>query len=123
MNELVIISQLVIALGIMNVWLLRAQKPTNYRGGSARSMEEEFHVYGLSTNCMKVVRVLKLSFAGLLLLGFWWPTLTMIGAIGMAFLMAAAVLLHVKVRDPIRKSLPAASLLILSLFVAMTTTP
>jgi len=123
MNDLVVISQLVIALGIMNVWLVRAQKPTNYRGGTARSMEEEFHIYGLSTNCMKVVRAFKLFFAGLLLVGYWWPTLTVIGAMGMAFLMAAAVLLHVKVRDPFRKSLPAASLLILSLFVAMTTKP
>lgn len=120
MSQILVISQLVIALGILNVWLLRAHRPTNYRGGTARTMEEEFHVYGLSTTCMKVVRACKLLFAGILILGFWWPTLTLIGALGMAILMAAAVFMHMKVRDPIRKSLPAASLLLLSLFVAMT---
>lgn len=120
MSQILIISQLVIALGILNVWLVRAHKPTNYRGGAARNMEEEFHVYGLSTPCMKVVRACKLSFAGLLIVGFWWPTLTLIGALGMALLMAAAVFMHMKVRDPIRKSLPAASLFLLSIFVAMT---
>ena len=117
MDQIIIISQLIIALGIMNVWLLRAQKPTDYRGGSARNMEEEFHVYGLSTNCMKIVRAFKLFFAALLILGCWWPPLTIVGGSGMALLMAAAVLMHAKVKDPIRKSLPAASLLVLSLMV------
>jgi hypothetical protein len=83
-------------------------------------MKEEFHVYGLSTNCMIIVRAFKVFFAGLLILGYWWPALTLFGALGMASLMAAAVLMHMKVRDPIRKSLPAASLFLLSLFVAMT---
>jgi hypothetical protein len=83
-------------------------------------MEEEFHVYGLSTNCMKIVRAFKLFFAGLLLVGYWWPTLTVIGGLGLACLMAAAVFMHMKVRDPIRKSLPAASLLLLSILVAVT---
>jgi len=120
MSQILIISQVVIALGILNVWLLRAHKPTDYRGGNARTMEEEFHVYGLSTNCMIIVRAFKVFFAGLLILGYWWPALTLFGALGMASLMAAAVLMHMKVRDPIRKSLPAASLFLLSLFVAMT---
>ena len=119
MNEILRVGQLVIALGILNVWLLRAHKETPYRGGAARNMEEEFHVYGLSTTCMKVIRVLKLSCALLLILGIVWPSLTWIGAIGMSCLMAAAVFMHIKVRDPVRKSLPAASLLMLSLFVAL----
>jgi hypothetical protein len=117
MNKIIILSQLVIALGIYNVWLVRASKPTNYRGGSARTMEEEFHVYGLSTTCMKVVRVFKLLSATLLIGGLWIPALTSIGAVSMAVLMLAAVLMHAKVRDPIRKAIPAASLLVLSLIV------
>jgi hypothetical protein len=117
MNQIIIVSQLIIALGIMNVWLLRAQKPTNYRGGGARNMEEEFHVYGLSTNCMKAVRAFKLLFAALLILGCWWQPFTIVGGSGMAVLMAAAVIMHAKVQDPIRKSLPAACLLVLSLMV------
>jgi hypothetical protein len=34
--------------------------------------------------------------------------------------MLAAVLMHAKVRDPLKKSLPAASLLILSLMVVFS---
>jgi hypothetical protein len=82
-------------------------------------MEEEFQVYGLSKEVMRIVRACKLFFAALLILGYWWPTVTIVGAVGMAFLMSAAIFMHLKVRDPIRKSLPAASLLLLSLFVAM----
>ena len=122
MNGILLISQLVIALGIVNVWIFRAHKPTSYRGGGAQNMEEEFHVYGLSTTCMKTVRAFKLFFAGLLVAGFWWPMLTIVGAIGMASLMCAAVFMHMKVRDPVLKSLPAASLLVLSLLVAVGTT-
>ena len=119
MDEILIASQVIIALGILNVWLVRANKATNFRGGSARAMEEEFHTYGLSTNCMKIVKVLKLSFSALLVLGLWFPVLALVGAVGMAGLMFAAVFLHCKVRDPLCKSLPAASLLLLSLLVAL----
>lgn len=82
-------------------------------------MEEEFHVYGLSTQCMKVVRVCKLTSAGLLIAGLWNPVFTVIGATAMASLMLAAVMMHAKVRDPVRKSIPAASLLLLSVVVAI----
>jgi hypothetical protein len=119
MNTMIILSQVTIALGIYNVWLLRANKPTNYRGGSARTLEEEFHVYGLSTRFMRIIRVCKLLSATLLIAGVWIPLLTSIGAIAMASLMLAAVLMHAKVRDPIQKSLPAASLLLLSVMVAI----
>ena len=119
MKEILIASQVVIALGILNVWLVRANRATNFRGGTARTMEEEFHTYGLSTNCMKIVKVLKLSFSGFLFLGVWFPVLALVGAVGMAALMLAAVLMHCRVRDPLYKSLPAASLLLLSLLVAL----
>jgi hypothetical protein len=119
MNTIITLSQLTIALGIFNVWLVRADRPTSYRGGDARTMEEEFHVYGLSTQCMKVVRICKLASAGLLVAGLWNPLFTGIGATAMASLMLAAVVMHAKVRDPVRKSIPAASLLLLSVIVAI----
>jgi hypothetical protein len=119
MSGIIVLSQLTIALGILNVWLLRVNRPTNYRGGNARNMEEEFHVYGLSSKCMRVVRVCKLTSAALLIAGLWFPFFTTIGAVAMASLMFAAVLMHAKVRDPLMKSLPAASLLLLSLMVAL----
>lgn len=116
--DITLLSQLVIALGIYNVWLLRPNKQTAWRGGDAKNMEEEFHVYGLSTTCMKVVRVCKLACATALIIGIFSKPVAVVGAIGMAVLMLAAVLMHAKVRDPIRKSIPAASLLVLSLIIA-----
>lgn len=41
------IAQLIIALGILNVWLLRFNKATVYRGGGAKNMKQEFAAYGL----------------------------------------------------------------------------
>lgn len=120
-HTLVLISQLVIAFGIYNVWLLRANSATEYRGGGAQNMEEEFRVYGLSTRFMKVVKIFKLSFATLLLLGVLYRPLACVGAVGMGGLMLAAVVMHAKVHDPIKKTLPALSLLALSLVVAFST--
>ena len=113
----IFLTQLLIAFGIYSVWLLRINQPTHWRGGTARTMEEEFHVYGLSTNVMRVVRVLKLLAATCLVAGLWDPPLALAGGVGMAALMFAAVAMHVKVGDPLRKSIPAASLFLLSLFV------
>ncbi|MFN4894254.1 MAG: DoxX family protein [Pseudomonadota bacterium] len=116
-STIVIISQLVIAFGIYNVWLVRANRATGYRGGDAKNLEEEFRVYGLSTEFMRIVKVLKLTFATLLLAGIWYAPVAYVGALGMCVLMLSAVMMHLKVRDPIKKALPAASLLALSLVV------
>lgn len=102
------------------MWLLRTKQETAWRGGNAKTMEEEFHTYGLSTQCMKIVGVVKVTMATLLIVGIWYPPFATIGASIMAALMLAAVLMHMKVRDPVIKSLPAASLLLLSLIVAYT---
>ncbi len=120
MTALIILSQLIIALGIYNVWLFRLNKETAWRGGDAKTMEEEFHTYGLSTTCMKIVGVVKVLMATFLIVGIWYPPFTTIGATIMAALMLAAVMMHMKVKDPVRKSIPAASLLLLSLIVACT---
>lgn len=118
-SPLVSVFQIVIALGIYNVWLLRPNQATAWRGGDAKTLEEEFHVYGLSTSFMRVVKVLKLSCATFLLTGLFYPPATILGAFGLAVLMLSAVLMHMKVHDPLRKSIPAATLLILSLAVAL----
>ena len=39
--------QLIVAVGILNVWLLRSGRATPFRGGDARSLREEFAAYGL----------------------------------------------------------------------------
>ena len=48
MDSMLIILQLIAALGIFNVWLLRASKSTPYRGRDASNLKEEFFAYGLN---------------------------------------------------------------------------
>jgi hypothetical protein len=117
MKLIVLASQIAIALGLLNVWLLRAGKQTSWRGGSARNMKEEFEVYGLPAWFMSVVGFLKISLALLLIAGTWLPSVTKPAAIGTAVLMAGAVSMHLKVRDPMKRSLPAFAILVLSLIV------
>jgi hypothetical protein len=112
------IAKLIIAFGILNVWLLRFNKATIYRGGAAKNMKEEFANYGLPVWFMWFVGGLKVLLALCLLLSFWKPELMRPAAIGMAILMAGAVGMHIKIGDALKKSMPALSVLILSLLVA-----
>jgi hypothetical protein len=113
------VLQVIIALGIINVWILRFGKSTGWRGGSAKNMKEEFEVYGLPGWFMRLIGFLKLFLAALLLAGIWFPGLTQPAAIGMAVLMAGAIAMHVKVKDPLQKSLPAFGMLVMSAAVAL----
>lgn len=117
MTDVVLVLQIVIALVILNVWLLRFRKATNYRGGGAKNMKEEFAVYGLPPWAIYVVGFCKILFAILLIVGIWVPGLTVPAAGGMGALMLGAVLMHAKVRDSVRKTLPAFTMLVLCLLV------
>lgn len=119
METMLIAFQLLIAAVLLNVWLLRYGKETPFRGGSARSMKEEFAVYGLPAWFMGTIGFLKVFLALALIAGIWLPEFTRFSAMGIAALMAGAVAMHVKVRDPLMKSVPALSILILSVFVGL----
>ncbi|MEY4700191.1 MAG: hypothetical protein RL326_378 [Pseudomonadota bacterium] len=115
-----ILIQLFIALGIFNVWVIRFNKPTSFRGGDAQTMAEEFRVYGLSDEVRKLVGALKLGLAALLVVGIWVPAVAVLAASCMAFLMLVAVVMHVKVSDPIKKAVPAFCMMMLSLVVVLS---
>lgn len=119
MESVALVIQIVIALGIFNVWILRFSKTTEWRGGSADNMKTEFETYGLPVWSVTVVGFLKLLLAACLVAGIWFPVLVRPAAIGIAVLMFGAVAMHVKVKDPAKKSLPALTMLVLSLFVAV----
>jgi uncharacterized membrane protein YphA (DoxX/SURF4 family) len=119
MKYWVIAIQLIVALGILNVWLVRYRKSTAWRGGEAKNLKEEFEVYGLPGWFMGLVGFLKILFATLLIVGIWVPTLTKPAAVGMAVLMLGAVSMHFKVKDPVKKALPAFSLFVLCVAVAL----
>ena len=109
--------QVVIALGIFNVWLVRFNKETPYRGGKAINMRGEFAVYGLPEMMMYFVGALKCMLAVGLLVGIWVPKVVEFSAIGMAALMIVAIIMHSKVGDKPIKSLPAAIMLLMSILV------
>ncbi len=119
MDTVILIAQIVIALGIANVWLVRASKSTAYRGGGAQDMKEEFAVYGLPESFMRLIGAAKLLLAAALIAGIWWPLVTRPAALGMAALMLGAIAMHLKVKDPLLKSLPALAMLALAVFVAV----
>ena len=119
MDTLILVIQVIIALGIFNVWLLRFGKPTGWRGGEAKNMREEFEVYGLPGWFMGLIGFLKLLLAVLLVVGIWVPGVTRPAAVGMAVLMLGAISMHFKVKDPMMRSLPAFTMLVLSVIVAL----
>jgi len=123
MTTLVLILQIIVALGLLNVWLLRFNKTTAYRGGSAGSMREEFATYGLPAWSCYVVGFLKVTSALALLAGFFLPVLVFPAAAVVAVLMAGAVAMHLKVKDPAMKSVPALIVLAMCLVILAATRP
>jgi hypothetical protein len=119
MNNIALVLQIIVALGLLNVWLLRFSKSTEYRGGGAKSLKEEFSVYGLPTWFMYLIGALKIGSALALLAGLWLPMLVKPAAGLVVLLMLGALAMHIKVRDPIGKSLPAALMLAMSLVISL----
>ena len=111
------LMQIVAGLGIFNVWLLRFGQDTVYRGGNASNMREEFVVYGLPTVALYIVGLLKILSAIGLIAGIFLPLLIAPSAILLAALMIGALVMHFKIRDPFKKSIPA--LIMLTLCVAI----
>lgn len=113
------ILQVIVALGLLNVWLIRYGRSTPYRGGSARSMREEFKFYGLPAFSVYVVGTLKVGAAICLIAGIWFHALVLPAAILICILMIGALVMHLKVKDSALKSLPALSILVLSIAIAV----
>ena len=115
--DITILSQIAVAVTVFSVWTIRYNRETAWRGGDARSMREEFEVYGLPAWVLSMTRVTKLSLAALLLIGVWVTEAAAFGAAGMAAMMAVAVAMHIKVGDSARKSVPAFLMLVLCVVV------
>ena len=114
--------QVVMAAGLLNVWLLRFNKHTPFRGGSSKSLIEEFACYGLPSWFSYLVGTLKVSSAIMLIAGIWVPQLVLPVSSLVSSLMVGALLMHLKIRDPLIKSLPALLMLILGLSIILLTT-
>ena len=117
MHILHILFQIVIFFGIINVWLIRCSKSTSYRGKDSLSLKEEFHSYGYSTLFFYFIGLLKFLFSLLIFIGIWIPGIVVWGALGMIVLMIGALISHVKVFDPFKKSIPALLMLAMASFL------
>jgi uncharacterized membrane protein YphA (DoxX/SURF4 family) len=105
--------QVIAGLGLLNVWLVRPKSATAYRGGSAQTLKEEFVAYGLPEWCYYGVGAAKIVSAVLLIIGIWVPQVVVPAALVVAALMLGALAMHVKVKDPLTKSVPALLMLVL----------
>ncbi len=111
------ILQVIVGLGLLNVWLVRSRTATSYRGGSAQSLKEEFATYGLPEWTFYVVGALKVGSAVLLIAGIWIPVLIRPPALVVAALMVGALAMHAKAKDPLIKSVPALLMLLMAVAI------
>lgn len=120
---LVLVFKIFIALGLINVWLLRFKRATAYRGGEAKNMKEEFATYGLPLWSVYVVGFLKISIALVTIITVVAPqAVPMLGTLALGLLvilMLGAISMHIKVKDSLIKMLPALCMLLMSVFVLL----
>ena len=102
-----IIAQIIVALSIIYVWVFRFD-----------NIVIEFKQYGLSDLIRSFVGAAKIALSTLLVAGIWYPSLILVPALLMAFLMIAAQYFHFKTGNPWQKHIPSLLLLILCLFIA-----
>lgn len=117
MDFITIFLQLCVAFGLLNVWVIRSNQKTPYRGSHSSSLKGEFAAYGLPLWSFYVIGFIKISSALLLLLGLWIPFLVFPSALVVSLMMLGAVFMHIKVKDPLKKCLPALIMLFFSIVI------
>jgi hypothetical protein len=122
MNLLGTVLQIIVALGLLNVWLLRFNKSTQYRGGNAKNLKEEFATYGLPEWFVYLIGALKIGSALALLAGIWIPSLVLPAAALVVLLMLGALAMHLKVGDPMVKSMPAGLMFLMGVIITLSST-
>lgn len=111
------VIKIIIALVLLNVWVLRFKKPTKWRGGVSKNMPEEFKAYGLPLWSMYLVGALKVSSSIVLLISIVFPVNDLPILYLICLLMIGAIFMHFKIRDPLDKSIPAFILLVLGIML------
>ena len=118
-DQLLTVFQIIIALSVLRVWIINFNKPSRWRGGEAKNMKEEFIAYGLPSWIMYLVGSLKVVFSIGLLAGLWIPEVVVFSASGIAIMMFFAIVMHAKIKDPLSKSIPAITFLVLSVLIIL----
>ena len=113
--------QIIVGVSLINVWLIQPNKPTPYRGGEAKTIFEEFKVYGLPAWSCYAIGFIKVTLGIMLIAGIWVTQLTLPSAAGLALLLIGSVAMHLKIKDPLKKSFPAALFITMCLIIIITT--
>lgn len=107
MHALMIFLQVLVAASIFFVWGVRYA-----------NIVEEFKQFQYPDWLRDFVGILKMTFAICLLVGIGRPRGAIVGGVGIAVLMLAALGTHLRVKNPPFKMLPSATLLVLSMVIA-----
>mmetsp|Transcript_70177 Transcript_70177/g.124911 ORF Transcript_70177/g.124911 Transcript_70177/m.124911 type:complete len:426 (-) Transcript_70177:66-1343(-) len=119
---LMVVCQCLVAFAPFTVMTVRATQATPFRPGGAKTLKEEFEAYGYPSWFYWFIRIVKPLFAISLVVGLL-PMITdatLVGAGGILVLMIGAVGSHVKVGDPIQKSVPSFTLGLMSICILAT---
>ena len=109
--------QCIISLSILNVWIIQKNKKTQWRGGNSSSIIEEFKVYGLPVWMCYLVGSLKILFDIGLLVAILHPEYLYPSSLGLAILLFGSIMMHLKIKDPLKKSFPAFLFLLMCLYL------
>jgi hypothetical protein len=125
MEEVKIALKIIVGLSLLNVWLLQYNKPSRWRGGDAKTMMEEFEAYGLGSTLCYVVGFLKVGFSIVLIASIKFQSLgefsdanlELVAASVLGALLTGSILMHIKIKDALIKSFPAALFLLFCLAI------
>ena len=106
--SVIYVLKTLVAGSIFFVWVVRYQ-----------NIIEEFRAFGLPAWLRDLVGILKVSFVLMLLSSD--SNAVLLGAFGITVLMLAALLTHLKIKNPFYKMLPSMSLMILCLIILLHT--
>lgn len=107
MHNLTISLQAFVAASVFFVWVVRYANAV-----------QEFKQYGLPDWLRDLVGILKMTFSLMLLIGIERGRFAVMGGIGIAILMGAAFIIHLRVKNPLFKTLPCLTLLVFSAVIA-----
>jgi hypothetical protein len=107
MENFIVLSQIIIAISILIVWVFRYD-----------NIVIEFKQYGISNLLRNIVGASKICLATILVMGIWHSEYLFAASTIMAFLMLCAQVFHFRAKNNWIKFMPSLSLLILSLFIA-----
>ncbi len=107
MHALTISLQAFVAASVFFVWVVRYP-----------NIVQEFKQYGLPDWLRDLVGILKMTFSLMLVIGIERRPFAVAGGVGIAVLMGAAFVTHLRVKNPVVKMLPSLTLLVFSAVIA-----